>query len=154
MQTYQVGNTHALHFDQLYSESVSGSLGGRPVVFGGLVFAWLEGLASRDISENAVWELGFTEGYHTQPTFSGDTVYCVSRVLGVEPAPGDLNDLLSVVTFQLIGVKNISAYDAVHEFRDELFIKEKDKKNMGLRKIETKVFEIERRLLIKKRPYL
>jgi len=154
VQTYQVGNTHALHFDQLYSESISGSLGGSPVVFGGLVFAWLEGLASRDVSENAVWELGFTEGYHTQPTFSGDTLYCVSRVLSVEPAPGDLNDLLGVVTFQLIGVKNISAYDAVHEFRDELFIKEKDKKNMGLSKIENKVFEIERRLLIKKRPYL
>lgn len=154
VQTYQVGNTHALHFDQLYSETVTGSLGGRPVVFGGLVFAWLEGLASRDVSENAVWELGFTEGYHTQPTFSGDTVYGLSRVLKIESAPGDLDDLLSVVTFQLIGVKNISAHDAVLEYKDELFIKENNKKVMGLSKIENKVFEIERRLLIKKRPHL
>ena len=113
----------------------------------------MEGLASRDVSENAVWELGFTEGYHTQPTFSGDTVYCLSRVLNIEPAPGDLGELLGVVTFQLIGVKNITAHDAVLEYRDELFIKENDKKNIGLAKIENKVFEIERRLLIKNSPH-
>lgn len=154
VQTYQVGNTHPMHYDRVYSRSVQGKLGGQPVVYGGLVFAWLEGLASRDVSENAVWELGFTEGYHTQPTISGDTVYAVSRVLNVEPAPGDLADVVSIVSFQFIGVKNISSSDAVHEFKEELFIKEKDKKNMKLDKIENKIFEIERRLIIKNRPYL
>jgi 2-methylfumaryl-CoA hydratase len=65
-------------------------MSGDPIVYGGLVFAWLEGLASRDVSENSVWELGFTEGYHTQPSVSGDTVAALSRVLAAEDAPGDL----------------------------------------------------------------
>ena len=48
-------------------------MSGDPIVYGGLVFAWLDGLASRDVSEHAVG-LGFTEGYHTQPAIAGDTV--------------------------------------------------------------------------------
>jgi hypothetical protein len=84
-----VGNTHPLHFDRVFSSGLSGKMSGDPIVYGGLVFAWLEGLASRDVSENSVWELGFTEGYHTQPAVSGDTVAALSRVLAAEDAPGD-----------------------------------------------------------------
>ena len=86
--TYLVGNSHPLHFDGEYSRSLSGKMSGEPIVYGGLVFAWLEGLASRDISERSVWELGFTEGYHTQPVFAGDTIGALSRVLAVEEAAG------------------------------------------------------------------
>jgi 2-methylfumaryl-CoA hydratase len=107
--TYAVGNTHPLHFDRVFSSGLSGKMSGDPIVYGGLVFAWLEGLASRDVSENSVWELGFTEGYHTQPATSGDTVAALSRVLAAEDAPGELARQFGVVTFQLIGVKNISA---------------------------------------------
>ncbi|MDX1735480.1 MAG: MaoC family dehydratase, partial [Halioglobus sp.] len=60
--TYLVGNSHPLHFDRVFSSGLSGKMSGEPIVYGGLVFAWLEGLASRDVSENALWELGFTEG--------------------------------------------------------------------------------------------
>ena len=63
-------------------------MSGEPIVYGGLVFAWLDGLASRDVSEHAIWELGFTEGYHTQPAFAGDTVGALSRILAVEDVPG------------------------------------------------------------------
>jgi 2-methylfumaryl-CoA hydratase len=86
--TYLVGNTHPLHFDRVYSTGLSGKMSGEPIVYGGLVFAWLEGLASRDVSENALWELGFTEGYHTQPAVSGDTVAALSRVVATE-APAE-----------------------------------------------------------------
>jgi 2-methylfumaryl-CoA hydratase len=105
--TYQVGNTHPLHYDQVFSQSLSGKMSGKPIVYGGLVFAWLEGLASRDVGENALWEIGFTEGYHTQPAVEGDTVAPITRILAIEDAPGELVDVARVVTMQLIGVKNI-----------------------------------------------
>ncbi len=149
--TYAVGNTHPLHFDRVFSTGLSGKMSGDPIVYGGLVFAWLEGLASRDTSENSVWELGFTEGYHTQPATTGDTVAALSRVLATEPAPGALESRFGIVTIQLVGVKNISAAQALSQYGADLFIKENDKKDLGKEKIADKIFEIERRLLIKKR---
>lgn len=148
--TYQVGNTHPLHFDAVFSESLSGPMSGKPIVYGGLVYAWLEGLASRDLSENAIWELGFTEGYHTQPAVAGDTVAAMSRILAVEDAPADFQDSASVVTVQFIGVKNMTAKAALEKHGTDLFIKENSKKALGKDKITDKIFEIERRLLIKK----
>lgn len=160
--TYSVGNSHPLHFDRLFSSSLSGKMSGEPIVYGGLVFAWLEGLASRDVSEHAVWELGFTEGYHTQPAFAGDTVGALTRILAVENVPGNVPGTLpsdelvtagyGVVTMQLIGVKNISAATALEKYGADLFIKEDDKRALGKEKITDKIFEIERRLLIKRRP--
>ena len=148
--TYLVGNSHPLHFDRLFSSSLSGKMSGEPIVYGGLVFAWLDGLASRDVSEHAVWELGFTEGYHTQPAFAGDTVGALSRILSTE-ALADNNDY-GVVTMQLIGVKNIRAAAALDTYGADLFIKEDTKRTIGKDKITDKIFEIERRLLIKRRP--
>ena len=148
--TYLVGNSHPLHFDRVYSSGLSGKMSGEPIVYGGLVFAWLDGLASRDVSEHAVWELGFTEGYHTQPAFAGDTVGALSRILAVEDVPGA--DGYGVVTMQLIGVKNISAAAALEKYGADLFIKEDTKRGLGKDKITDKIFEIERRLLIRRRP--
>ncbi len=148
--TYGVGNSHPLHFDRVFSSGLSGVMSGEPIVYGGLVFAWLEGLASRDVSENAVWEAGFTEGYHTQPAVAGDTVGAISRVLATEAVAGE--DMYGLVTLQLIGVKNISAAAALDTYGAELFIKEDTKRKLGKEKIGDKIFEIERRLLIKRRP--
>jgi 2-methylfumaryl-CoA hydratase len=148
--TYGVGNSHPLHFDRLYSSAQSGKMSGEPIVYGGLVFAWLEGLASRDVSEHAVWELGFTEGYHTQPAFAGDTVCALSRVLATEPVAGA--EGYGVVSMQLIGVKNITAGAALDKYGAELFIKEDAKRDLGKDKITDKIFEIERRLLMQRRP--
>jgi len=148
--TYGVGNSHPLHFDRVFSSSLSGKMSGEPIVYGGLVFAWLDGLASRDVSEQAVWELGFTEGYHTQPAFAGDTVTALSRVLAAEPAPED--DAFGIVTFQLIGCKNVSAAAALEKHGADLFVKEDSKRALGKDKISDKIFEIERRLVIKRRP--
>jgi 2-methylfumaryl-CoA hydratase len=145
--TYLVGNSHPLHFDRVYSNSLSGKMSGEPIVYGGLVFAWLEGLASRDVSERSVWELGFTEGYHTQPAFAGDTVAALTRILAVE----DAADGYGIVTVQLIGVKNLSATTALNKYGADLFVKEDSKRAAGMEKIADKIFEIERRLLIARR---
>lgn len=148
--TYRVMNTHPLHYDRLYSTARSGAMSGEPIVYGGLVFAWLAGLASRDTTENSLIDLGYTEGYHTQPAVSGDTVYAISRVLAKEEGPNGING--GVVTFQLIGVKNIRPKEALEKFGADLFIKENNKKDLGKEKIPEKIFEIERRVLIKKKP--
>jgi 2-methylfumaryl-CoA hydratase len=148
--TYLVGNSHPLHFDRIFSSGLSGKMSGEPIVYGGLVFAWLDGLASRDVSEHAVWELGFTEGYHTQPAFAGDTVGALTRILSVEDAPGAED--YGIATMQLIGVKNISAATALEAHGEDLFLKEDAKRALGKDKISDKIFEIERRLLIKRRP--
>jgi 2-methylfumaryl-CoA hydratase len=146
--TYRLGNTHPLHFDSVYTRALPAPMGGEPVVYGGLVFSWLAGLASRDTAENLVWDLGYTQGYHTQPTRTGDTLYALSRVLSKEegPAPGT-----GIVQLQLIGIKNLSSADALKQHGAALFIKENDKKKLGLEKIPAKIFEIERRILIRKR---
>jgi 2-methylfumaryl-CoA hydratase len=148
--TYGVGNSHPLHFDRVFSSALAGKMSGEPIVYGGLVFAWLEGLASRDVSENAVWEPGFTEGYHTQPAVAGDTLGALSRVLATEAVAGA--QALGMVTLQLIGIKNIAAAAALEAHGADLFVKEDAKRDLGKAKISAKIFEIERRLLIKRRP--
>ncbi len=148
--TYKVMNTHPLHYDRLYSTARTGAMSGEPIVYGGLLFAWLCGLASRDVSENALVDFGYTEGYHTQPTVSGDTVYAISRVLAKSDGPSGLP--AGLVTFQLIGLKNLRPKEALTKYGADLFVKENDKKKLGKEKIAEKIFEIERRLLIKTKP--
>ena len=85
------------------------------------------------------------------PAVSGDTVGAITRILAVDPAPAPFADSAGIVTSQLIGVKNVSAAEALDTHGDKLFIKENDKRGLGLEKISTKIFEIERRLLVRKR---
>ncbi len=146
--TYRIGNTHPLHFDSIYTHALPAPMGGAPVVYGGLVFAWIAGLASRDTTENMIWDLGYTEGYHTQPVRTGDTLFAISRILHKEES-----SFLGagVLTIQLIGLKNMQCEAALKKFGDSLFVKENDKKKQGLEKISNKIFEIERKILVRKR---
>ncbi len=151
--TYHVMNTHPLHYDRLYSTSRTGPMSGEPIVYGGLIFGWLLGLSSRDVSDNAIWELGYHDGYHTQPTFAGDTIAALSRVLTVEPielrAPDGSVQTAGVVRMQLVGVKNVRADEALARFGAALFEREGDKRRRGVDKIPEKIFEIERELLVR-----
>jgi 2-methylfumaryl-CoA hydratase len=74
----------------------------------------------------------------------------MSRILAAE----DLADTehYGVITVQLIGVKNVSAAVALDRHGADLFIKEDTKRSLDMDKIPDKIFEIERRLLIKRRP--
>mgnify|MGYP007087015583 FL=1 len=60
-------------------------------------------------------------------------------------------DGVSIITIQFIGVKNLTAAAALEKHGTDLFIKENNKKALGKEKITDKIFEIERRLIIKKR---
>ena len=55
------------------------------------------------------------------------------------------------VQLQVIGLRDIKPKPAIEKYGADLFIKENDKKDLGKEKIPEKIFEIERRLLIRSR---
>jgi itaconyl-CoA hydratase len=75
-------NTAQLHFNQkMCDDSPQTTFGGRRVVYGGIVFAYVAGLASEETEENAVAVLSYDEGRHLNPVFAGDTLFAESTVL-------------------------------------------------------------------------
>jgi 2-methylfumaryl-CoA hydratase len=159
-------NSHPLHFDEGYCKrpapgaataSPSGarlglhsgnqgtaSFAGTRVVYGGLVFAWVASLASRDTCGNVVWEARYDNGAHPNGVVAGDTLYAASKVLAV--APHDTRT--AFVTFRLVGVKNTRPAELLAQGAD-LFAFELGKKE---NKLKEKVFEIDRTVLMRKRP--
>jgi 2-methylfumaryl-CoA hydratase len=127
-------NSHPLHFDEVYSRERS--FAGTRVVCGGLVFAWVASLASRDTTANALWEIGYDKGGHPRPVLAGDTLYAASRVIDKR----DYSQQAGVVRFHLVGIKN--------EKPAALLAAGKD---LFEGSFEQKVFEIERTVLLPKR---
>ena len=73
--TNLVLNTAEGHFNEIDSSF------GERIVYGGINLAIVAGLASEDISENAIKELGYDEIRFTAPVFHGDTLYAESEVV-------------------------------------------------------------------------
>jgi 2-methylfumaryl-CoA hydratase len=134
-------NSHPLHFDELYCRE--NSFTKSRVVYGGLVFAWINSLTSRDVAGCALWELGFDSGAHPNGVSAGDTLYAASKVLTVRE-----HSLFGEVTFRVVGVKNVTSDEAYTRHGDALFTDEHSKKEG---KLKEKVFEITRTLCIQKR---
>lgn len=101
MLTNLVLNTAQLHFNQAMCDTDPGAFGGRRVVYGGIVLAFVLGLASEETSENALAEIGWSEGRHLAPVFAGDTLFAESTVLEKRPSP-DRPDA-GIVRFRLVG---------------------------------------------------
>ena len=101
--TSLVMNTAELHFNQdLIDRNPGAYVGGKLLVYGGVVLAFTVGLASEDTSENAIAEVEMDNGKHTNPVFHGDTIYAESTVL--EKRDADRPDA-GLVKFKLIGKK-------------------------------------------------
>jgi 2-methylfumaryl-CoA hydratase len=130
-------NSHPLHFDEIYCRERSFT--GTRVVEGGLVFAWTASLASRDTTANALWELGYDKGNHPNPVMAGDTLYSASRVLETRARDAGTG----VVRFALVGVKNQTPAALAGSGAD-LFES----------KIDQKVFQIEREILLPRKSFL
>lgn len=80
--TNVVLNTAQLHFNQkLCDDSPGTTFNGRRVVYGGIVFAFVAGLASEETEENALAQLSYDDGRHLNPVFAGDTLFAESTVL-------------------------------------------------------------------------
>lgn len=99
--TSVVMNTAQLHFNQaMVDDAPKVYFGGKRVVYGGIVFAFVAGLASEETTENALAELSFDNGRHANPVFAGDTLFAESVVTGKRDA--DRPDA-GIVSFRLIG---------------------------------------------------
>jgi acyl dehydratase len=112
MWTNFVLNTAQLHFNQKMCDDNPGvTFDGRRVVYGGIVFAFVAGLASEETEENAVAQLSYDEGRHLTPVFAGDTLFAESTILSkteddprlVTCAPGIKPGMAGVVKIQLRG---------------------------------------------------
>jgi len=124
-------NSHPLHFDEVYCRERSFMK--TRVVEGGLVFAWIASLASRDTTANALWELGYDKGSHPNPVLAGDTLYAASQVIDKQ----ERDQQTGIVRFKLVGVKNERPATLLAAGLN-LFVGE----------FEHKVFEIERTVLL------
>ena len=81
-----VMNTSQGHFNEHYSAGLPYPFGQR-VVFGGITFALVVGLASQDTSENAIAELSVEKISFKAPVHHGDTIYAYTEVIEVGDAP-------------------------------------------------------------------
>jgi itaconyl-CoA hydratase len=71
-------NQHPIHFDEEYAK---GTEFGKPLVNSTLTLAIVVGMSVRDVSQNAVANLGWTDIAMPAPVFNGDTLYAESTVL-------------------------------------------------------------------------
>jgi 2-methylfumaryl-CoA hydratase len=136
-------NSHPLHFDEVYCREGS-SFAGTRVVYGGLVFSWVATLAARDTMGNALWDYGFDNGAHPNGVVAGDTLFAASKVTANEPHDARTHR----ITFRLVGTKNVRPKTLLVDGAD-LFSPELTKKDG---RVKEKVFEIERTVLVRKKP--
>jgi itaconyl-CoA hydratase len=71
-------NQHPIHFDEEYAKKTEF---GKPLVNSTLTLAIVVGMSVRDVSQNAVANLGWTDIAMPAPVFNGDTLYAESTVL-------------------------------------------------------------------------
>ncbi len=135
-------NSHPIHFDEVYCKE--NSFAKTRIVYGGLVLSWVLSLTSRDVTGNALWDLGLDEGAHPNGTLGGDTLYASSKILEKK----DAGPNAGILTVRVVGTKNQPG-SALLERGADLFEPELAKKDD---KIREKVVEITRRVLIRKRP--
>lgn len=76
--TNLVLNTAQGHYNEDLMEDLEF---GERLVYGGINLSLVCGLASEDISENAITELEYDDVQFTAPVFHGDTLYAESEVL-------------------------------------------------------------------------
>jgi 2-methylfumaryl-CoA hydratase len=135
-------NSHAVHFDEVYSKH--NSFANTRVVYGGLVLAWILTLTSRDLTGNALWDVGLDDGAHPNGVTSGDTLYAATKVVQKE----DTGPNAGVLTLRVVGTKNRTC-EELFVSPGGLFTAELSKQDGG---IAEKVVEITRRVLVRKRP--
>jgi itaconyl-CoA hydratase len=95
--TNLVMNTSEGHFNE---DQMKDSEFGERITYGGINLSLVLGIASEDISENAITELGLEEVRFLTPVTHGDTLYAESEVL--ETRAADRDDV-GVVTFRVRG---------------------------------------------------
>jgi itaconyl-CoA hydratase len=80
----QVMNTAQAHWNEHFL--AGGALGAGRLVFGLVTASIVFGLASQDVAEQAIAELGCSGLRFKAPVHQGDTLYALTEVLAIEPS--------------------------------------------------------------------
>ncbi len=88
-------NHHPLHTNDWYAES---SPQGKNVVVGNLVYSLVLGMSVPDVSGAAVANLEVETLKHSKPTFHGDTIYAVTKVLEKKETSDGKRGIVTVET--------------------------------------------------------
>jgi acyl dehydratase len=75
-------NHHPLHTNEWFAQNET--VHGRNVVVGNLVYSLVLGMSVPDVSGAAIANLEVETLRHAKPTFHGDTIYAVTKVLDVK----------------------------------------------------------------------
>lgn len=113
-------NHHPLHTDAYFAEH--STVHGRNVVVGNLVYSLVLGMSVADVSGSAIANLEVESLIHKRPTFHGDTIYAVSRVLAAEPSKSKPDR--GIVTVETFGYNQHG--DEVVYFRRKVMVWRKD----------------------------
>ena len=84
-------NHHPIHLDIFYSKN---SRFKKNLVVGTYVFSLVVGMSVKDISINAIANLGYEKINHLEPVFVGDTLYAKSRVLSKRKSKKNINNYI------------------------------------------------------------
>jgi acyl dehydratase len=91
-------------------------------VVGNLVYSLVLGMSVADVSGSAIANLEVESLIHKKPTFHGDTIYAVSRVLAAEPSKSKPDR--GIVTVETFGYNQDG--DEVVYFRRKVMVWRKD----------------------------
>lgn len=81
--TLLTNNTHEIHYNADYASRTEF---GQLLVVSTLTLAIVTGLSVRDVSQNAIANLGWDDVRLSAPVFIGDTLYAESEVVDVRPS--------------------------------------------------------------------
>ena len=90
-------NHHPIHIDSLYSQKTRFK---KKLVVGTYVFSLVVGMTVKDISLDAIANLGYEKITHLRPVFIGDTLYAKSKVLSKRKSKkNNKNYVIEIETF-------------------------------------------------------
>ena len=98
-------NNARLHFDD---HMMKDSSFGQRLVYGGVPISLCRSLSFEGL-ENAISILAINAGTHANPSFAGDTIYCVTEVLDAWTLPNRAD--IGALRLRMIGIKNKSPND-------------------------------------------
>ena len=105
-------NNARLHFDDHMMKTSSF---GQRLVYGGVPISLCRSLSVEGL-ENAISILAINAGTHANPSFAGDTIYCVTEVLETLALPNRTD--IGALRLRMVGIKNMSPNE-LGEFKTE-----------------------------------
>ena len=113
-------NHHPLHTNEWFAEQET--VHGKNVVVGNLVYSLVLGMSVPDVSGSAIANLEVESLQHRAPTFHGDTIYAVTKVL--DKVESTSKPDRGVVTVETRGFKQTG--EEVCYFRRKVLVWKKD----------------------------